>query len=152
MNKPNSAELLTILWSEPKDSPFPDWKELGSAITKLPVMFWEEKMLFWGAKDKKLRKATQIFPNRLRKDKTTHPIFILKKIANFGFKVCPCTSSRHSKAKYIEQGCVLEITHYKMDRNSYLLEEFNFNLPREHNWNRDLRFGGKVPCACIRKD
>ncbi len=143
-------KAIDIIWEE-KDN-LPDWKILGSSITRLPVMFWEEQMFFFGAQDKKLKKITSIFPYKLHKKKNTHPIFILKKIANFGFKVCPCSSKNFMKdVRYIKEGCVLEITGHKMDRNSYILDFLHFNLPYNNNWNKELRFVGKVPLECINR-
>lgn len=138
------------LWDEAPKQPPLDWRRLGTSIRRLPPPYWEERMFFHGADDRKLRDATGGFPATFRSHKKTHPLFVLKRLANFGFQVCPCTSLPSSPF-YIEKGCLLEPSEYAMERTSYIMERFRFGLPRSGNVNFTLRFMGVVPESCLRR-
>ncbi|MFW6180014.1 MAG: hypothetical protein ACOC43_16780 [Desulfohalobiaceae bacterium] len=123
----------------------------GCSILDLPVSKWEQNMLFSAAKDKWLLQQTGgAFPAALRKDKSTHPIFVLQKLGNMGCRICPCTSRPNRGGRYIVQGCRLEITGRSTDRDSYILEQFSFNLPLNPAFKPKLPLMGKVPQTCIR--
>jgi hypothetical protein len=81
----------------------------------------------------------------------THPVFSLQAQPDgVGFRVCPCSSKRpyHEKnPRYIRKGCRLLHTGHTLDRNSYLLEMIQFNIPR--SIATELRFMGQVPEDCI---
>ncbi len=122
---------------------------LGSGVQRLPPAHWQENMLFFGAPDEDLLSKTGSFPARLRKHARTHPVFVLRKLGHIGFTLCPCTSQRKAGARFIRKGCRLEIKATIMDRNSWLLEHYTFNLSHDPNFSRSLFFMGRVPPACI---
>jgi hypothetical protein len=128
----------------------PDLSVLGHSIRSLPPTQWQDRMFFTGAADTELRKQTGSFPATLRKDKTTHPLFILQ-ARHTGHLACPC-SSRGDKRKdrHIVAGCALEMKKHVMDRDSFLIERYRFTLPLDHRFHRQLRFCGRVPTTCIK--
>lgn len=106
-------------------------------------------MLFFGVPDTNLRSLTGSFPATLRKDKTTHPIFVLKSHASGNF-VCPCsTKGTAEKQRYIRQGCKMTKKNHAMDRNSFLIEACSFTLPMDKRFSGKLLFMGVVPAGCI---
>ncbi len=131
----------------------PDLKILEGAVftSRLPVSLWSENMLFHGAKDLWLRQMTGCFPAGLHKNSNTHPVFLLSAISNIGFKFCPC-SSKFNTGKYIVRGCILDMTGRKTDKTSYILEKYSFNLPVNPQNRPDIRFLGKVPEQCLKKN
>ncbi len=105
-------------------------------------------MLFSGARDTELRAITGSFPKSIKGPKSSHPIFILQSLGNFGFRVCPCSSKRH-RGRYIKKGCVLDETDIVTDRDSFLIEEYSFALSSNSPVESKLRFMGKVPEKCL---
>ncbi|WP_157469896.1 hypothetical protein [Desulfobulbus elongatus] len=106
-------------------------------------------MFFTGVADKELRQCTGSFPATLRKDKTTHPVFLLQ-ARNTGHLMCPCSSKGdRRKHRYIASGCKLEMTPNVMDRDSFLIEQYRFTVPLDHRFQKYLRFHGQVPDTCI---
>lgn len=105
-------------------------------------------MLFAGAKDLELKEITGLFPATMKSKKSSHPIFSLKSLGNFGIQVCPCTSRRH-KGRFIKEGCTLEVTENTNDRNSYLLEQYSFSISVQSPMESRLRFLGIVPERCL---
>ena len=117
------------------------------AVAHLPLKYWKEKMFFMGALDDELAQFTGgQFPARVVPGKS-HPVFSLKPIpGRIGFMVCPCTSRKPLKSEpyiYIITGCELLHTRMRMDRNSYILREIRFPIPRSLAFA--LRFLGEVP-------
>jgi len=126
--------------------PRPDLSVLGSSIRKIPPRLWEERMLFFGAEDRELKKITGSFPATFRKNKKTHPLFVLQAEPGLFCRVCPC-SSRGSKRRqrYIKKGTTLEMTGYEMDRDSFLVERYPFMVTITTVVAKNLSFMGKVP-------
>ena len=86
-------------------------------------------MFFTGAADNELREQTGSFPATLRKDKTTHPIFLMWAGAS-GHVACPCSTKGHwRKFRCIQEGCRLEMKEHTLDRDSFLIERYPFTLP-----------------------
>lgn len=139
------------IWDQPAaaDRTRAAFATLGSSIRRLAPALWTERMLLAGAPDRDLKELTATFPARLRKDKTTHPLFVLRPIGSYGHKVCPCSSRDWNAKTYIRRGCELEITGKITDRTSYLVETCAFNLPLNPEFTRRLRFLGRVPEACL---
>lgn len=121
---------------------------LGSSLRRIPMGLWKENMLFTGADDKELKGKTIVFPAKVKRGKSTHPIFVLKRLGNFGYLVCPCTSKYH-RGRYIKDGCLLQVTEEKTDRNSYLLEWLAFSVGNKDPVTKKLLFRGIVPEECI---
>jgi hypothetical protein len=137
-----------LLWSEAPSSLRESWKMLGAGIKTLPLGLWEPNMLFSGAPDDDLKALTGHFPAVIKSKHSTHPLFVLKRKANFGITLCPCTS-RKSKARYIEKGCCLEVTAKVTDRRSFILEQFAFSISANFRLGSRIRFMGIVPDKCI---
>jgi len=147
-NKSPYERLRSSLWCEPKRPAANPLLALGASIKTLPLSYWEPAMLFAGAKDLELRKITGFFPATMKGKKSTHPIFSLKSLGNFGIQVCPCTSRRH-KGRFIKKSCNLEVTNNTTDRDSYLLEEYSFPISVQTPMESRLRFLGIVPERCL---
>ena len=128
----------------------PDLSILGDSIRSLPPLQWQDRMFFTGMADTELRQHTGgSFPATLRKDTTTHPIFLLQ-ARNTGHLVCPCSSKGHSrKYRYIAEGCALVMKSFVMDRDSFLIEQYRFIIPLDHRFQKPLCFCGRVPDTCI---
>ena len=121
------------------------------AVAHLPLKYWKSKMFFKGALDDDLADFTSgQFPARVVSGKF-HPVFSLKPVpGRIGFVVCPCTSRKPRKSEsylYIIIGCELLHTKTRMDRNSYILREIQFPVPRSLAFA--LRFLGEVPERCL---
>ncbi|WP_045214243.1 hypothetical protein [Desulfonatronovibrio magnus] len=123
----------------------------GSTIKKIPFESWQERMFFYGGCDRRLREFTGSFPATLRKDQSTHPVFILKKNTAQSFMTCPCTSVRHKKMIYIKARCPLDMTGAELDRNSYIVSKYTFNLSPDPGFHRKLNLAGIVPDRCLSK-
>lgn len=121
------------------------------AVVHLPLKYWKEKMFFVGALDDELAEFTRgRFPASVVPGKS-HPVFALKPVpGRIGFVVCPCTSKKPRKSEsffFIIIGCELLHTGMCMDRNSYILEEIRFPIPRSLAFA--IRFLGEVPERCL---
>lgn len=128
-------------------------EEILASVTGLPVSYWKERMFFRGLKDSSAFELTGgRFP--ARPGQGTHPVFSLKALPDgIGFKVCPCSSKKpydQRTHRYISEGCRLLYTGHAVDRNSYLIEKIQFNIPRGRE--PGLRFLGQVPEECIRHE
>ncbi len=140
-----------ILRSMPiKDEPADPLDTLkGSSLIKVPFNLWKEKMLFYGGCDKKLKQLTGSFPATFRKDKTTHPVLLLKKTSNLSFKACPCTSQPNKRLSYIKPHCPLSLTGKTLSRKCYILKMYEFNLSPDPKFNKKLTLAGIVPEQCL---
>jgi hypothetical protein len=128
----------------------PDLSILGNSIRSLPATQWQDHMFFSGVADTELRRHTGSFPATLRKEKTTHPVFLLK-ARHTGHLMCPCSSKgKRREFRYIAEGCRLEMTSHTMDLDSFLIEKYRFTIPLDHRFQKHLRFCGRVPVSCIR--
>jgi hypothetical protein len=147
---PKKSTFADILKNLPPKADPPDiLGEMGQGMLRMPFQLWEERFYFRGALNTALREKTGRFPARLGKAGETHPVYLLRKLGNFGFRACPCTSKKHNSSKYIRQGCVLEHTTREMDRDSYILEHMSFNLSEDDAFRRKLVFQGRVPETCL---
>ena len=127
----------------------PDLSVLGSAIASLPPSQWQPHMLFTGVPDDDLRSLTGSFPATLRRDSTTHPIFVIETLTS-GHRVCPCSSKGGlNRQRYIRKGCQLAIKDTVIDRNSFLVESCSFTVPLDRRFSRRLIFRGVVPENCL---
>lgn len=142
--KSSFADILKKL--PPKTDPPDILKAMGPSILRIPFQLWEERFFFRGAPDTALREKTGRFPAKL--GKVTHPVYLLRKIGNYGFQACPCTS-KSQRGSYIRRGCILEYTNHEMDRDSYILEQMVFNLAKDDAFRREMIFWGRVPENCV---
>lgn len=138
------ADTSTDVWAKRKQEAM---AVLAGAVTKMPVRFWDENMLFSGVENTWWRLKTLDFP-ATNFASGTHPLFVLQKNGNLGYRICPC-SSKGGKSRYIKNGCILLQTGERMDRNSFLVERFAFSLPLTATISPQPRFLGKVPPSCI---
>lgn len=143
--KPSS---ITELWQIEPSYKLKTLRALGRSLRRIPMSLWEENMFFTGAKDRALKEKTLQFPKRLKGSGSTHPIFVLKGLGNFGYQVCPCTS-KYQMGRYIKAMCVLSITKEIVEVDSFLLEQFAFSLGHGDQMIKRLRFKGIVPEECI---
>lgn len=125
---------------------------LGSVVN-LPLRYWSERMLFFGAPDEELsRLSNGVFPAKLVAKKT-HPVFVLDVLPfGSGARVCPCSSQRPYRQgafSFIRKGCRLLHTGTIQDRDAYLIDWLHFPLPPKMAYR--LRFKGQVPQDCIGK-
>ncbi len=123
----------------------------GSAIKKIPFECWQERMFFYGGCDHKLKELTGSFPATFRKHHTTHPVILLEKNASHSFTACPCTSKPKKSLSYIKADCPLDMTGNKLDRNSYIVRQYKFNLSPDPAFHRKLTLVGIVPEKCLSK-
>lgn len=126
------------------------WEILGDTMTKLPVRYWEKNMLFSGVSNVWWRKITGGFP-ATKHSSGTHPLFVLGAKGNYGFQVCPCSSSGNIGARFIRRGCKLLLSVNVTDRDSFLVERFAFSLPMNSTFSDQPGFKGKVPETCIHR-
>ncbi len=107
-------------------------------------------MFFMGVPDTDLQSHTgNGFPATLRKEKTTHPIFVLTSLP-VGHRVCPCSSKGNRYLeRYIRAGCRLEMSRHVMEMDSFLKKSYRFTMPLDGRFSRKLLFKGKVPSHCI---
>jgi hypothetical protein len=116
----------------------------------LPMRFWRKNFWFTGALDETLHECTQkAFPAKVLEGKT-RPLFVLKPFQQGFSAVAPCTSRtpyRFSHCHFIHQGCRLLHTGFEVDKTSYILNRFRFNIPV--SLAETLRFRGEVPLSCI---
>lgn len=127
----------------------PNLSLLGGSITALPKKYWEANMLFLGAPDQDLKELTGDFPRTFRKDKTTHPVFVIE-ARSTGHRFCPCSSKGYPfEKRYIRKGCSLKMSKEKMDRDCFLVDSCSFTLPLSMQFGKKLRFMGLVPECCI---
>ena len=144
----------TSLWSRESKSFTADTHLeliLGS-VTQLPMKYWSKNQFFTSASDDMLHRLSEgNFPAKRVPDKR-HPILALKALPEgVGFRVCPCTSRRpydKTAYRYVRKNCILDHTGYRMDRDSFLLEWLQLNLPA--SMASEVRFRGKVPDDCIK--
>lgn len=118
---------------------------------RLPLRYWRPLMFFHGAPDETLAILTDGgFPGRLVPGKA-HPVISLEALPDgVGFRACPCSSARPrlpGRHRFIRRGCLLGATGHEMDRDSFLVEAFRFNIPADVAYA--LRFRGEVPEDCI---
>lgn len=125
------------------------WDVLGSSISTIPVRMWERSMFFKGISNAWWLEKTKTFPTKA-KASGTHPIYVLAR-STTGFRVCPC-SSKGRMGKFIRQGCKLKRTGKSMDRNSYILERFAFNIPKTMRLPDDPVLIGIVPEECLARE
>lgn len=124
---------------------------MGPNVRRIPFALWEDRFFFRGALNTVLREKTGSFPCKLGKKGETHPVFLLQKVGNYAFRTCPCTSKRKPGVRYVRMGCILEYTKREMDKDSYILEQYSFNLSADEAFHRDLFFEGRVPETCLKK-
>jgi hypothetical protein len=129
-----------------------DLDKIGEGVSFLGPAHWQPRMIFSGFPDVILKANIAGFPSSLkgRGLRHSHPIFVLECNSNLSHRTCPCTSKYTPGTKYIQAGCRLEYSRRVMDRTSFILEHFAFNLPAERDWMDKLRFWGKVPEGCIK--
>ena len=154
MEKRHGSNALppSIIWSFPSRTMTAqkDLEAILGSVAGLPLPYWKERMFFRGLPD---RSALNLSGGRFPAGpiRGTHPVFSLTPQPNgVGFKVCPCSSKKpyhQGKFRYIRKGCRLIYTGHTLDRNSYLVEKVQFNIPR--SIAVELRFMGQVPEACI---
>ncbi len=118
---------------------------------RLPLAFWRKRFLFFGAPDRELHRLTAgAFSPQVDAWKT-HPLYCLQTSPHgIGAQVCPCSSSRPFKVssfRFIRKGCRLLHTGFVMDRNSHLIENLAFPLPR--SLAHQVSFKGEVPEECL---
>lgn len=139
------VELPKDVWAKRKQEAM---AVLDGVVTNtVPVRFWDQNMLFKDVGNTWWRLKTGGFPAT---DFTsgTHPLFVLRKIGNQAFQICPC-SSKGGKVSYIKKGCTLLRTNEQMDRNFFLVERFAFSLPMSATISPQPKFQGKVPESCL---
>jgi hypothetical protein len=154
MDVENHENPLSIrLWQSKKTiTADKDLELILGSVKNLPITYWRPNYFFFGGKDIELKRLTDgAFPAKPVSGKS-HPVFALRPLPqNVGFKVCPCSSQKPYAAsayRFIARNCRLEPTGYQMDRNSYLVETVELNIPRAFAY--ELRFRGRVPDSCLK--
>jgi len=123
------------------------------AIRFLPLAVWPQRALFVGAKDRNIKYLTKgAFPTVRKPLAKTHPLFVLETVSNLAHRVCPCSTKRYLNHHFIPEGCELEHTSYRIAKRTYLVEDCIFQVPKDKNFLWSLRYWGKVPDGCIKKD
>lgn len=122
-----------------------------SSTRNLPIRYWQERFLFFGAEDENVHLITAgAFPVKLVPNKS-HPVLALAPMpGGVGWRVCPCSSKRSfggPQGHYIRQGCRLDYTRHEMDRDSYPVWKVVFPFPASRAGR--LLFKGQVPEECF---
>jgi hypothetical protein len=130
-----------------------DLSVLGDSILSLPPTQWHKNMFFAGAPDIELKQLTGNFPATFRKDKDTHPLFVIESM-QIGNYVCPCSTKGNARTlRYIKARCQLLDGRREMTENtSFLVENYSFTLPADKRFSRKLIYVGLVPAQCIRDE
>jgi hypothetical protein len=116
----------------------------------LPVSVWPQNALFVGARDPHLKSLTAgAFPQGPAAQSNSHPLFVLRAVGNLAHRVCPCSSQRFFNQRYIEKGCKLEHTSFVLAERTYLVEECQFQIPKDSAFLWSLRYWGRVPEGCL---
>lgn len=118
---------------------------------RLPLAFWKKRFLFFGAPDQELHRLTGGLFSPEAAAWKTHPIYCLDILPEgIGARVCPCSSRRPFDVdtfRFIRKGCRLLHTGFVMDRNSHLIENLTFPVPR--SLAQQVSFKGEVPEECL---
>lgn len=136
-----SKEILKDLWRQ---------KETASARERQTeeIKKFSPGQFYFGADDNHLKSITGNFPAVIC---STHPVYVLEKIANLGYKLCPCTTSKHLQTPTIKKNCILEDTGRRIKRTSYVLTRFTFNITKGENFRSKLDYAGLVPEKCFKE-
>lgn len=81
-----------------------------------------------------------------------HPAFLLEVIAPRAYRMCPCTSKVNPKASYIRRGARTEPMGEQIDRDSYILHFYSFNLTYGDVHLRKVEIVGEVDDSDINGD
>lgn len=76
----------------------------------------------------------------------THPVFILRKIEKGCYDFCPCSSQEYNrgKASFIRKGSKTSPNSLRIDKNSYILHFYSFNLLADSYLVDRMPLRGKV--------
>lgn len=133
-----SKELLKRIWQK---------QGAGREADHAPERF-EPGQLYFGAEDRHLKSITRAFPAVIW---TTHPVYVLERLANLGWKMCPCTTRPNRGVPQIVEGCVLHGTHRTINKTSYVLTNHAFNLKKGAQFQKKLDYAGTVPEKCFKE-
>ena len=73
-----------------------------------------------------------------------HPVLLLKRIGNYNYRFCPCTSQKRNRFSYIPEGTELELNPMLTDKNSYICHVFLFGLSADNSIVTQDNFSGIV--------
>lgn len=128
-------------------------QQAAHPVRFLPVILWPQNALFVGARDARLKGLTAgAFPLGPGSQSSSHPLFVLEAVGNLAHRVCPCSSRRFFNQRYIEKGCKLDHTSFVMAERTYLVEECLFQIPKDSAFLWSLRYWGRVPDSCIKRE
>ncbi len=91
---------------------------------------WEPLYFFKWISDKNLLQATcRKFPSgKPTENLSNHPIFLLKRIGNFSYRFCPCSTKNHNNYSYIPAATKPELAPEPFPNNSYICHDIIFSL------------------------
>jgi hypothetical protein len=119
---------------------------------------WVKGTFLVGILDAKLRRLTgEGFPflaqGKVLTPQDTHPIFLLERISNLGYRFCPCTTKTYNaqSCSFIPAGTQLLPPGRGgvMGKDSYLLAQYEFNLTENTHVAGSGNFFGIVPERAI---
>ena len=133
--------------SKRKGNPFWELQDRYRKENNIPAVWWEPLSVFIKVSDRNLLVHTRNnFPGGVSKDSLSddnhHPVFLLKRIANYNYLFCPCTSVKKNKFSYIPKGKILKQVTRPTSKDSYICHIFPFNLPAENNMVKQEHFIG----------
>jgi hypothetical protein len=139
----DNTNLLDDIWSKRGEIIL---ETVGKDTPGLPVPLWKPGMFLKNMPNRWWQQQTEVFPAKANPH-GTHPLYVLTAQAT-GCRVCPCSSKGH-KGLYIKQGCRLEKTGKRVDRDSYVLTKLAFPVPRSLHISPKPRLWGIVPKGCL---
>lgn len=110
---------------------------------------WRLLSYFIKVSDKALLKKTcGSFPggksSELISDSSTHPVILLKRVGNFSYRFCPCSTKNYRGYSMIPDGTRLEPGAKQFHPDGYICHPYTFNLPPDNDIVLQSNFFGIV--------
>jgi hypothetical protein len=113
---------------------------------------WELMSFFMKVSDRSLQVITGKNGKKFPAGKTyrslsasdTHPVLLLKRIGNYNYRFCPCSTKNYSDYSYIPAGSKLVLAPTTFPNNGYICHDILIGLPRENNIVTQENFFGIV--------
>lgn len=107
---------------------------------------WQPFYFFMSVNDKSLLTATcGKFPRgKLSQDLKTHPVFLLKRISNYSYRFCPCSSEKWGDYSHIPAATKIELAPVPFPKNSHICHDIFFSLTPQNDMIGTEQFYGIV--------
>lgn len=126
--------------------PFWEMQQRYRSERSLPAN-WEPLDFFKKISDRSLLKKTcGKFPrgklmNSLS-ETDTHPVFLLKRVEDYSYRFCPCSTKKQGNYSYIPAESKLELASTSFHEHGYICHNLFFNLPPENDMVGQENFFG----------